>query len=56
MIISELIAYRKIAIDSGEELYIPTIKTLFSINNSYWTGIQHGSGVVFLNGTLYMDD
>lgn len=52
----ELIAYRKIAIDSGEKLFVPVIKSLFSINNSYWNEIQHGMGFVFLGGTVYMED
>lgn len=50
----EMYVYRLLSLKSGEELFIPTIKTLFCMNNSYWEGIQHGSGPIVYKNTFYM--
>ncbi|MDE5856527.1 MAG: hypothetical protein K2H06_05725, partial [Anaeroplasmataceae bacterium] len=52
----EFIAYRKIAIDEGKDLFVPTIKSLFLITNSYWKDINYGSRSIVYNGCLYMVD
>lgn len=52
----EFIAYRKLALDSNEKLFLPTVNTLFSITNLYWKDVQHGTGIVFIDGCLYMPD
>ena len=48
--------YRLIAIQHNEKLFIPTIKTLFCMNNSHWKGVQHGRGSVFIDGCLYVKE
>lgn len=52
----ELYAYKKLAELEHKELYIPTIKSMFTIKNSYWEGSNVGSKNVVLNGCLYIDD
>lgn len=52
----EMYVYRLIAIQHNEKIFIPTIKTLFCMNNSYWKGVQHGRGSVFIDGCLYVNE
>lgn len=52
----ELFAYKKIAEDTHEKLFVPIIKSIYSINNSCWENIEQGSGMVSIDGVIYMGD
>lgn len=52
----ELYAYRLIALTEGQKLFAPTIKSIFTIKNSYWQDINFGSGTIFIDGCLYIND
>lgn len=52
----ELYAYRFIALRDKEKRFAPSIKSIFTINNSYWKGIGVGGGYIFIDGDLYIDD
>lgn len=52
----ELYAYRIIAIQDNEELFVPTIRSIFTVKNSYWEGIGFGGGNIIINGCLYISD
>lgn len=52
----ELYAYRIIAQQNGEALYAPNIKSIFTVQNSYWKGIGLGSGIIDIDGNLYIGD
>lgn len=36
--------------DNGDEFYAPALKSLFSIKNSKWQNVYHGTGMVMING------
>lgn len=50
----EMFAYRKVASDNNENLFVPIIKSYFTIKNLYWENIKFGKGVVIINDNLYM--
>ena len=52
----ELLAYRLIAISNNEQLFVPTIKSIFTIKDSYWKDIVFGGGYVAIDGCLYTND
>lgn len=52
----ELYAYRIIAIQNSEKLFVPTIKSIFTVQNSHWKDIGFGNGSVFIDGCLYIND
>lgn len=52
----ELYAYRLIAIQSGEKLFVPTIKSIFNLKSSHWKDAEFGNGIVFIDGCLYIDN
>ena len=52
----ELYAYRFIAQRDNEKVFAPTIKSIFTVKNSYWKDIGMGGGYVFIDGNLYIDD
>lgn len=52
----ELYAYRFIAIRDNEKVFAPTIKSIFTVKNSYWKDIGIGGGYVFIDGVLHVDD
>lgn len=51
----ELYAYRIIAKESGERLFVPAIKSIFSIKCSHWKDAEFGNGAVLIDGCLYVD-
>lgn len=50
----EMYGYRIIATNSGEKMFVPAIKSMFSIRNLYWADIIMGNGVVVIDGNMYM--
>ncbi len=50
----EMYAYRKIALNNNEEMYVPDIKTIFSIENSYWKDVSMGTASISMGSYLYM--
>ena len=50
----EMYGYRKIAQKNSEEMFVPTIKAIFSIKNSHWKDVNMGNGVVVIGENLYM--
>lgn len=50
----EMYGYRKIAQKNSEEMFVPTIKTIFSVKNSHWKDVNMGNGVVVIGENLYM--
>lgn len=52
----ELYAYRLIAIQNDEKVFVPTIRSMFTIQNSYWKDIGFGKGLVFIDGCIYIND
>ena len=52
----ELYAYRFIAIRDNERAFAPTLKSIFTVKNSYWKDMGVGGGYVFIEGNLYIDD
>ncbi len=52
----ELLAYKIVADSNGEKVFVPTIRSIFQVKNLYWTDISNGSGYVYMDGGLYMDD
>lgn len=52
----ELYAYRIIAIQNSEKLFVPTIKSIFTVQNSHWKDIGFGNGSVFIDGCLCIND
>lgn len=52
----ELYAYRIIATQNNEKLFVPTIRSIFTVQNSYWKDIGFGNGSVFVDGCLYIND
>ena len=52
----ELYAYRIIATQNSEKLFVPTIRSIFTVQNSFWKDIGFGNGSVFIDGCLYIND
>lgn len=52
----EMYVYRMISMKCEEELFIPMVKTLFCMNNSYWENIDHGRGSICIGESLYICD
>ena len=50
----ELYAYRLISIRENKKPFVPTIKSIFTIKNSYWKDIEFGSGLVLIDDCLYL--
>ena len=51
----EMLAYKKVAEENGEERWIPSIHSIFQMKNLYWKDIDNGRGYVMINGDLYID-
>lgn len=52
----ELLAYKAVAEQNNEKVFVPCIHSIFQVKNLYWDNISNGSGYVFMDGNLYMDD
>ena len=52
----ELLAYKIVAEQNNEKIFVPCICSIFQVKNLYWKDISNGSGVVFFDGGLYMDE
>lgn len=52
----ELYAYRKLSQMEEKQQFVPIIKSIFTIKNSYWKDISVGSGTLFMDGCLYIDN
>ncbi len=52
----ELYAYKKLAQIENHQQFIPNIKSIFSVKNSYWENSNVGSGTLFIDGCLYIDN
>lgn len=52
----ELLAYKIVADSNNEKVFVPVIHSIFQVKNLYWSDISNGSGYVFMDGGLYMDD
>jgi len=52
----EMYSYRIISQKCNETPFVPTIKTIFCMNNSFWKGIEHGNGSIILDECLYIAD
>lgn len=52
----ELLAYKIIADNNKERVFVPNIHSIFQVTNLYWTDISNGSGYVFMNGNIFMDE
>ena len=52
----ELYAYRLIANENNEKLFVPNIKSVFTVLNSYWKDVGFGSGSIFLDNCVYIDN
>lgn len=51
----ELYAYRFIAINEGEQQFVPAIKSIFTVNSSHWKDVEFENGMVLIDGCLYLD-
>lgn len=51
----ELYAYRIIALSNNEPLFVPNIRSIFTVKNSHWEDIGFGSGCIVVDGHLYLD-
>ena len=52
----ELYAYRIISIQNSEKLFVPNVRSIFTVQNLYWKDIGFGSGIIVIDGCLYMND
>jgi hypothetical protein len=52
----ELLAYKIVAEQNNEKIFVPCIRSIFQVKNLYWKDISNGSGFVFFDGGLYMDE
>ena len=52
----ELLAYKIVAEQNNEKVFVPCIRSIFQVKNLYWKDISNGSGFVFFDGGLYMDE
>ena len=52
----ELYAYKFIASKNNETLFVPNIKSIFTVQNSHWKDIGFGNGSVFIDGCMYIDN
>ena len=52
----ELLAYKIVAEQNNEKVFVPCIRSIFQVKNLYWKDISNGSGFVFFDGILYMDE
>lgn len=50
----EMYAYRAIAIKNNDEIFVPVIKTMFSIINSHWKDVSIGNGAIVIGENMYM--
>lgn len=50
----EMYAYRVIAKKNDDEMFVPAIKTMFSIRNSHWKDVNMGNGVIVIGEKMYM--
>ena len=50
----ELYAYRKVAMDSGEEMTVPNVNSIFGIKNSHWEKVTFGNGIIVIGDSLYI--
>lgn len=51
----ELYAYKFIANVENERIFVPTCKTIFTINNSHWKDISFGNGIVYYKEGIYLE-
>lgn len=51
----ELLAYKIVAEQNSEKVFVPCIRSIFQVKNLYWKDISNGSGYVLVDGSLYMD-
>ena len=52
----ELLAYKIVADNNNEKVFVPVIHSIFQVNNLYWTNISNGSGYVLMDDSLFMED
>lgn len=52
----ELLAYKIVAEQNNEKIFVPCIRSIFQVKNLYWKDISNGSGFVFFDGGLYMEE
>lgn len=50
----EFYAYRIVAINCNEKVFVPQIYSVFSVINSHWKDIPNGDGYVFLNEGIFL--
>lgn len=51
----EFYTYRLLAIKENEKVFVPNIKSIFKIKNSYWKDIEFGNGIIIMDGNLYIE-
>ena len=51
-----LYAYRHIAQQNNERLFVPNIRSIFTIQNLHWKDIEFGSGIIYVDECLYISD
>lgn len=51
----ELYAYKFIANTEKERFFVPTCKTIFTINSSHWKDISFGNGIVYYEEGIYLE-
>ena len=52
----ELLAYKIVAEQNNEKVFVPCLRSIFQVKNLYWKDISNGSGFVFFDGGLYTDE
>ena len=52
----EFLAYKIVADNNGEKVFVPSIRSIFQVKNLYWTDIDNGAGYVIIDGGVYIDE
>lgn len=50
----ELLAYKKIADENKDEMFVPDIHSIFNIKNLYWENVRVAGSYIYINDKTYL--